>query len=132
MAESPNTDQYTSCREFKNVPIKDLRKVLMGASGPIRLLKKSMVRRAYIAISSQLSFCARAVQEVYRRSRWRGLMEATHKATKIVWGIFGSATGLGLLALFFTYLWPLLGKRWWAIVFVSLLCVVLICFEWNQ
>jgi hypothetical protein len=53
-------------------------------------------------------------------------MEATHKATKILGAIFASAGSLGALALFFTYLWPLMGKRWWAIIFLSLVSLALI------
>lgn len=89
-------------------------------------VRVGFLKRTLLSTSSHLTFYARAVGEVYARSKWRGLMEATRQTTKVIWGFFISAGGLGLVGLYFKYVWPLLGKRWWAIVYLSVLVVILL------
>jgi hypothetical protein len=88
--------------------------------------RRSSMGVVWDAAVSYIHFHSHAVSSVYHRSKWRGLMKAMHTTTKVVWAIFISAGGIGVLALFINYVWPLLGKRWWAIVFLSLFSVAVL------
>jgi len=81
--------------------------------------RESEKRGIAALVRSHITFYTHAVRDVYQRSKWRGLMEATRQTTKTVWAIFISAGGIGVLAIFVSYLWPLLGKRWWGIIFLQ-------------
>ena len=80
---------------------------------------------------SCIDFCCRIVIEEYtqeknKQSGWYQVITWTGKLIRASNVLLNSLTSMALVYAFIKYGYPLLGKRWWAIIFLSLIILSLL------